>query len=426
MSAGLSFIRACIDNGARSTFATAPVEFFTEEETRTYQFVVGFLSRYGALPSMDALRENGLALPVATGPVDYHLQRISDRAVYRSYADNQGTLLDALQRNDMDRVREVVTGMYGTIQRVGVYRDTFSLEEAIQQAWDAYETARANPGLQGQTYGWSVLDELTGGLRNGDVATIVARPGLGKSFTVTRAAVTAWRQGASVVFVSMEMTAIETARRIMSMELGANPDHLLRGRLDDWAHADAQRYVETAVPGRAPFTLLVGDLTKSLSDVDALIQEHAPDYVCIDASYLLRPVTNFKGRRWEAAADVGEALKGLAIRRNKPILQTVQFNRSSKPDEEMDLSQIGGTDVIGQVSALVLGMRRGPAPHERTRRRYVVLKNRHGPDHLTFQTNFLFSPFNMEEVDEEEDRAADADWDGTRTAQPPTTDWAGA
>lgn len=424
MSAGLTFIRACIDNGARSDFQSARREMFTEEEHRVLDFVSAYLARHGQLPSYAVMIENNMATPIATGPVAYHLDRLSDRAVYRAYSERQTPLHEALQANDMNAVRGLFREISGIITSVDVVQDIYSIAETMQEAWVSYQAARGHPGLQGITYGWDLLDQLTGGLRGGDVGTLVARPGLGKSFTITKAAVAAWCEGASVAFISMEMTGVETARRIISMETGVNPDFLLRGRMSAWSEENVERYIER-IEGRPPFTMLVGDLSKSVGDVDAMIQEHAPDFVCIDASYLLSPSEKrYKGKRWEALADVAQEIKGLALRRNKPILQTVQFNRSGSQDEDMDLSQIGGTDVIGQVSSLVLGMRRGPAPFERSRRRYLVLKNRHGPDHTEFLTRFEFNPFNMDVVEPEAVATdADGEWTGHIGDQPPSTEW---
>jgi replicative DNA helicase len=417
-----------IDNGSRQTFSVCRPELFTDIEQRHFTFVQEFLSRYGGLPSYQVMVENQLQLPAATGPVEYHLTRLTDRAVYRAYADNQQAINTAFAANNIPEARQLLARVNDAIRVVEVTDQVFDLTDSLHQAWQSYQEARDNPGmLLGMSYGWPYLDELTGGLRPGDVGTIVARPGLGKSFTIAKAAVSAWNQGASVAFISMEMTAVETARRIISMEVGVNPDFLQRGRMSQWGEALVENYLER-LGGRPPFRLLVGDLSKSVSDVDAMIREHAPDFVCIDASYLLKPSDkSYKGKRFEAMAEVGEAVKGLALRRNRPILQTVQFNRSGAPEEEMDLSQIGGTDVVGQVSALVLGMRRGPAPYERSRRRYVVLKNRHGPDHVDFLTRFEFSPFNMDIVEDAPSGVdEDGNWDGTVGEAPAATEWAGA
>jgi replicative DNA helicase len=427
MSAGLTFIRACVDHGARADFQAASRTMFAPEEHRVLDFVSAYLQRYGQLPSYSIMLENQMATPAATGPVDYHLQRLSDRAVYTAYSERQTPLHEALRSNNMEQVRVLFREIAAVITSVDVGRDTYELAESLQDAWVAYEVARDHPGLQGMSYGWDVLDDVTGGIRGGDVATIVARPGLGKSFTITKMLVNAWLNGASVAFVSMEMTAVETARRIISMVTGVNPDFLMRGRMSRWGEEGVQEFIGT-VAGRPPFTIMVGDLSKSVGDFDALLQEHSPDLSGIDASYLMQPSNkSYKGKRWEAMAEVGQEVKGVALRRNKPVIQTVQFNRSAGTDDEMDLSQIGGTDVVGQVSSAVIGMRRGPAPFERSRRRYLLLKNRHGPDNIDFLTRFEFSPFNMDVV-EEEPAAADenGEWTGQIGTPPANTEWANA
>lgn len=427
MSAGLTFIRACVDHGSRAEFQSARRELFTEDEHRVLDFVTAFLRRHGQLPDYPVMLENQMATPGATGPVDYHLQRLYDRAVYTAYSERQTPLHEALRANNMDAVRDMFREISQIITAVDVGRDTYNIAESLQEAWLAYQVARDHPGLQGISYGWDKLDEVTGGIRGGDVGTIVARPGLGKSFTIVKMLVGAWRQGASIAFLSMEMNAVETARRIISMETGVNPDFLMRGRMSRWGEENVQEFMHR-VAGRPPFVLMVGDLSKSVGDFDAMLQEHSPDLSGIDASYLLKPTDQrYKGRRFEAMAEVGQEVKGVALRRNKPVIQTVQFNRTAGQDEEMDLAQIGGTDVVGQVSSLVLGMRRGPAPFERSRRRYLLLKNRHGPDTIDFLTRFEFNPFNMDVVIPDPPAADEnGEWTGHIGEQPANTEWSNA
>lgn len=408
-----------------------PRELFVETEHRHYDFVMDFVSRHGGLPPLPIMVENQLGMPIANGPVDYYIERLSDRAVYRAYAERAPQINEAFMANDHERARLLFSEVYADMNRGMIGAGSIDVSEAFAEAWRDYELARDNPGMQvGMTYGNEFLDDITGGLRNGDVGTIVARPGVGKTFKITLAAVRAWQQGASVDFVSNEMMAPEIARRIIGMETGVNHDMMQRGRLSQWAEDNVQAFM-AEVPNRPPFRMLIGDLSKSIADVDASIQEHAPDFVCIDASYLLKPTpgNTFRGKRYEAMAEVAEAVKGLALRRNKPILQTVQFNRTGAQEDDMDLAQIGGTDAIGQVSALVLGMRRGPAPFERSRRKCVVLKNRHGVDHVDYLTRFEFSPFNMDVIDEDEDRTGEdenGEWDGTVGTPPPNQEWGGA
>lgn len=427
MSVGLQLIRAVVENRSLHSFRELNETFFVEDELPAFRFVDQFMTNYGGLPSLAALQENGIYLPEATGPVDYHREALRDRVFYNAYATRQQAIMGAFQTSQMAEARRLIEEVATEMQNASAQQDTFALLNVAQEVWRDFQAAQRHIGLRGITYGWDALDEITSGIRPGDVATIVARPGIGKSWTIAKAAVAAWSQGRPVLFCSMEMTALESARRIIGMMSGTNPDLIQRGTLSRWGIDGIVSTVEQ-FGDMAPFTMLVGDLSKSVRDVDAMIQEYDPECVYIDASYLLKPTSGnkFRGKRWESAAEVAEEIKGLALRRNRPILQTVQFNRTQKDDEEMSLDNIGLTDAIGQVSSLVLGVKKGPTPNESTQRRYRVIKNRHGPDNLTFKTNFLFSPFNMDEIADDEDTGASpagGDWNGQMGDPPARTEW---
>lgn len=424
MSAGLNLLRSVIDNGSRTTLRTLPRILFAEEEHFVLDFVMRYVDQYGGLPSMQVLRENGLSLPDASGPLEYHVDRLGQRGIYTAYASRQTDLHAALQSGQWDTVKDLIAQMNNDIAAVDVQQDTFNLEQVLEEAWADYVSARDNPGMRGIPYGIPTLDLHTQGMRQGDVHTAVARPGLGKSFTALKIALGAWMAGFSVAFISMEMGAVETARRAISILTGVNPDFLMRGRLSGWGEDHVMQQLQR-IGGRPPFTIMVGDLSKSVRDVDHLIMEYGPDLTVLDAAYLLNPTEGnmFRGKRHEAAAQVAGDIKGVALRRNRPIFQTVQFNRGQTEEEEMSLSQIGSTDVIGQVSSTVIGIKRGPAPFERSQRKYRLIKNRHGQDSIDFVTNFQFDPFNMDEV--EESRIPDplAEWAGETGEAPPMTEW---
>lgn len=401
MSIGLQLLRAAIDGGSREALRRVPLSLFTPEELPKVNFALNHMTLHGALPSPAIMAENGMTLAATNGGnFSYYMTRLRSRAISNSATVGAQGLLHAIRQRNDDEIINIVNTMQGQVQSVSQTESTMPLSEAIQQAWADYQEARGNPGMRGITTGYNVLDRVTGGLRPGDVTTIVARPGVGKSWTILNMALKAWLSGASVCFVSMEMTAIETARRLIGMATGVNPDFISRGTVSHWAEDNVEQWI-ASVPGRPPFILMVGDLSKSVQDVDHMIMEFEPDICYVDASYLLKPTQDnmFRGKKWESASQVAEGLKGVALRRHRHIVQTVQFNRSQTLEEEMSLDNIGGTDAYGQISSLAMGIRIGAAPNERRQRRYGLLKNRHGIDWLTFETNFLFDPFNMDVID---------------------------
>jgi len=264
-------------------------------------------------------------------------------------------------------------------------------------------------GPRGVTYGWQPLDELTQGALPGTVTTLVARPNMGKSYFLIRMANSALRAGHSVLMVNMDMPNLQTGRRAIGLLAGLNPDLIRRGRLSPWGQEIFHETVE-AIGYGAPFHMVSGSFHKGVTDIDLLIGEFQPDVVFIDASYLLWPEKKDGRRaRWENMAEVGEAVQKLALKWNRPIIQTVQFNRDTEDKTKAGLENIGGTDNIGQVSSVVLGLFPGEPPNETVRRVVKILKNR---DQALgeFQTNYLFNPPNFDWVVGQGDGTTDPEW----------------
>jgi replicative DNA helicase len=426
MSIGLQIIGSIIQTQSRDVLRTLSEQFFTDDEVASYRFLVGYFDRYGEIPSLDVMGANGFGMMPVTGNIQYMRDQLQNRFAYNAWMQVSEQFYGVMQTGNMVEARGILENVLHQWRGAETSRDTFTMVDAVQMVIADYQVARDLHGqLRGVPYGWDELDAKTGGCRPGDVTTIVARPGHGKTFSILRMAAHAWQLGNPVVVVSMEMNALETARRVLAMGSGVSADFIQRGQLSQWGE---QTLLATAdrVGDMPPFHLLIGDLSKSVRDVDALIQEHGPSAIYVDAGYLLNPSNMSPGKkRFELAADTIRELKSLAMSRNKPIIQTVQFNRQQKQDEAMSLDNIGQSDEIGQISSLVIGMKKGSAPHENIRRRYSVLKNRHGPDDWSFETNFLHSPYNMDLVEETGDGTDDfGEYDGTQAPQPVTDEWA--
>ena len=111
------------------------------------------------------------------------------------------------------------------------------LEDAVAEEIDRLERAtpdeRALPGL---ATGMPDLDRLLGGLQDGRLYVLAARPAMGKSLLalqIARHAATAKRRG---LFASLEMSDAETAQRHLAAESGVDPERLHLGhiRATDW------------------------------------------------------------------------------------------------------------------------------------------------------------------------------------------------
>jgi hypothetical protein len=191
------------------------------------------------------------------------------------------------------------------------------------------------------------------------------------------------------------MPNLQTSRRALGLLAGISPDLIQRGRLSERDQQIFHETVESAGYG-APFHMVSGSFCKSVLDIDLLIGEFQPDVVYIDGSYLLgSEKQDGRQARWERMAEVGEGIRKLALKWNRPIMQTVQFNRDGRDKSKAGLDNIGGTGIFGQVSSVILGLFPGEGANETIRRKIKIMKNR---DRALgeFETNYLFNPPNFD------------------------------
>lgn len=399
MSLGLNAIRGIIDTGSVTAFRQLKAEWFVEEELEAFQFVKDHFRRYSRLPDRKTMEENGFVLNKVRQPAQYYIDKLSARAVYNSVRDNHGQLLDAMKGKDVREIKKALKVLVQSTRAVDNSQDFSTLDEQALAVLDEYKEAKSNPGLQGITTGFPVLDEVTNGLQPGDVIALAGRPNIGKSYLLLKMMNAAWRAGSPCGGVSMEMKTRQLARRFLGMETGLNPDLIRKGQLSS---NYGERLLKTTIrdiQNRPPIFFLEGNFRKSVSDVDNMIQEFSPDIAFIDAGYLLTPDKASKGyvKRNEHVAAVMEEIKMMAENRKIPVVVSVQFNREMKKGgkKEMDVSFLAETDVIGQIATLVLGIRHGRTPLEDVTREIGLIKNREGAL-ITFQTNFNFNPMNFD------------------------------
>ncbi len=408
MSEGLWALMALAADPSRAEMRDLRLELFLESEVPAFEFFRGYYRDYGDIPTLEVLQQNGhVAQTMPTGAFRYHLDRMRTRAVHNVAVDGQQVLNAALQARSADQIMDAIRQM---AVQVGTVHANTNLETMTNLATRVLEDAvivRNVDTHNSITLGWEPIDRVTGGMQQSDLVAIVARPNVGKSYTIAWMALKAWLMGNTILFVSMEMTDIQMARRIIGVFGGTNPDRLRRGTMSDVALARLSSRCEQ-FGQRHPFYMVQGGLRQSTADIDNLVQELRPDAVYIDASYLLRPEGGGRGNaRWENLSDVHEALKSCALSRRLPMAFTVQMNREGgKTKRGGGLGNIAGTDVIAQIATIVVDIREGDAPHQNDQRRYTILKNREGPLG-DFTTAFEFEPFRfswLQEVDAERAR----------------------
>lgn len=425
--------------GSSTLLREMPEQFFlTKEEKSAYDWLCAYVNEYRAFPSPRTVLDELHLQTIATKePVEFYVEKARKRALYSLMVPFLSTMQEAMEDLQPDVAVEAardVLRLYNNISRKD--SGVVSLDTAVDELLADYADAKENKGMRGITTGCDYLDQITGGWQNSDLISVVGRPGRGKTFILLNYAYHAWRAGKSVLFVSMEMSALQLIRRFAGIHLGLNPDFVRKGMLSTYMDGRFEHDVRSMVESGIPLHIVVGNFRKSVDMIKALADELVPDIIFADASYLLQPEKKRQGNtgRRETVSDVVEELKMLAVHINRPVIQSVQFNRqaeksfvkpnasaTARPDRinplaHLNLSQIGETDVVGQASSIVLGMEKDFSDNTETKRVIGFLKGREGETGW-WKINYRFSPVDFSMIHpsddnngEEIDREIDLDW----------------
>lgn len=220
--------------------------------------------------------------------------------------------------------------------------------------WQALLAARTSGRETAMRTGFAALNELlAGGLREGELMVIAGRPACGK--TAMAAALAAeMSKDRPVLFVSLEMSQLELADRMLAMESGV---HLHRMKTGTISQGDREDLTQAAgmLAGRG---LSIIDGEYNLGRITALARqwrrrEGIPGVVVVD--YLQLVETDYrKGQaRHEVVGEISRKLKQLAKTLGGPVIALSQLNRQAD-GERPRLSHLRESGSIEQDANQVL------------------------------------------------------------------------
>ena len=180
--------------------------------------------------------------------------------------------------------------------------------------------------------GFADLDKLTGGLHNSELVVVAVRPSMGKTaFAMNIAEHVALTQKIPTLFVSLEMSSMELADRLLCSVGCINSHRLRNGTLPQ---EDRRRLV--AVAGKvSQGRLFVDDSpSRTITEIAAAARrvkrrEKRLGLIVVDYLQLIEPDNPFDPRQ-EQVAKIARRLKGLAREIGVPVLCLAQVNRQAE------------------------------------------------------------------------------------------------
>jgi replicative DNA helicase len=233
-------------------------------------------------------------------------------------------------------------------------------------------------------------DAMSGGLHNGELVILAARPSMGKTALALNIAENVSILGhAPVLFVSLEMSGIELADRLLCSLARVNGHRLRNGTI---SQDDRKRLVQKAMEiNNAP--LYVDDSpTRTVSEIAAVARrikqrEKRLGLIVIDYLQLIEP-DNPRDPRQEQVAKIARRLKALAREQKVPLLCLAQLNRQAEEgkDHRPRLSHLRESGAIEQDADVVMFVHREEYYHRGDeasqyagQAEIIIAKQRNGP-----------------------------------------------
>jgi replicative DNA helicase len=244
--------------------------------------------------------------------------------------------------------------------------------------------------IGGVETGFADLDTLCGGLHNSELVILAARPSMGKTaFAMNIAEHVAINLRQPVLFVSLEMAALELADRLLCSAAQVNGHRLRNGTI---SQEDRRRLVQKATEiGNAP--LYIDDSpSRTLTEIAAVARRRKRKdglaMIVIDYLQLIEP-DNPRDPRQEQVARIARRLKGMSREFDIPVLCLAQLNRQAEVsrDNRPRLNHLRESGAIEQDADVVMFVHREEyyqttdEDRERVRGQaeIIIAKQRNGP-----------------------------------------------
>ena len=228
---------------------------------------------------------------------------------------------------------------------------------------------------------WSCINQITkGGLGKGELGCVVAPSGAGKSWMLCAIGAYAFKMGLQVNHYTLELNELYTARRYDTILTGISDENL-----------DVNKHKVKDIIENCEGRLLVKDFQGSTGVTVNSLRAHLekcvlvgqkPNVIIVDYADLLNS-TGIKETRLELDK-IYKDLRALGGEFGCPVWTASQANRSSLEEEVIEADKIAESYNKVMVSDFIISLSRKTEDKLTKTGRIHVIKNRFGPDGVTF------------------------------------------
>ena len=355
----LQFLNQVIKSGDASliTLNNLDKSFFSDYENE-FDFICNHYTEYGNIPDAITFLSKFPQFDIVevNETNRFLLDALYDDKKMRTMAKSFNKVKDLLRDSKVDQAMNVYVSSMEELtsathmDAIDILRDTSRYDDYIEKSNDFSKYYVRT--------GFPELDEIIGGWdRKEELATIIARPNVGKSWILLKVALAAAEQGLTVGLYSGEMSENKVGYRLDTLWGHISNTKITHGNRS--VQNDYKLLLERMakdIPGN--IKVITPKAVNGIMGVNALrafVEKEKIDILCIDQHSLLEDDRNAKDVVVRAA-NISKDLKRLQVLKRIPIVAVSQANRAVAENGTMGLENIAQADRIGQDSTVVIGL----------------------------------------------------------------------
>jgi len=387
-----------------------PADFYTKDNTVIYKVIQDMIynnEKVDAVTLWDKLDNSkikggiGYISKLMEGApslsrVKYYAGIVKEKSKLRSYLRLSLSITDMIQdgantKDITEHIEETVMKVMYDVNEKGVVH----IKSAVSEFKEMIQKGYDNEGKPGISTGIDFIDNITGGLRPGQLSILAARPSMGKSALAGNIMWNIANAGGRVVNFSIEMTITSHICRFTAYHTDINSSRIRDGRLS----LEEKKQIEEWTDIFNGLELYIDETAKiSVQDIRlrvkrANIQHGKIDLIIIDHLQILNVVGKYNTRN-DALAEISKTLKAIGKEFGVPVLVVSQLSRQveKRDNKQPILSDLRESGAIEQDADLVLTMYR-PEYYDKSKEPGICylncVKNRDG---MTGETKLIFDP----------------------------------
>ena len=362
-------------------------------ESQANQWIIGevqnYFNEFRAVPTMEVFKikvgdieDKVLKQTVVEQLKGVYLQFGSEdlpyvKKEYLTFAKNQKVKdallksVDLLKAGNYDKIIDTMMAA----SKVGVEND-LGLDYI-----DNFELIMEDVKRNSVSTGWEVIDELMdGGLGPGELGVVMAPSGIGKSWFLSKIACSAVQKGMNVLHYTLELSESYVGQRYTTILTGIQTSEH-KERKDEIVRKIKNTPGRVRIKYYPPQFASAKTLSAHIEKLKA--SGFNPNLIIIDYADLLKSGSNRDGLYAELGG-IYEELRGLSGEMSIPIWTATQTNRAAIDHEVIQADSVGDSYKKVQTADFIMSVSRKTKDKLSNTGRIHIVKNRFGPDGMTF------------------------------------------